>query len=973
MPQATIPDNESERLASLYQLLVLDTAPEPVFDTIVRLAAQVCDVPVALVSLVDADRQWFKAQVGLEGVGQTPREQAFCAHAILNDKPLTVSDATQDQRFSDNPLVTNGPAIRFYAGAPLVIDQGERVGTLCVIDQQPRTMTAKQVETLQLLADLVSQTLMMRRDLLCKSLAVRSQYEDSLRDSAARYEALVEEQHEMISLAKADGTLLFVNRAYALNYGRQREELLGRSFFDFVPETDREAVRAIVQEVLTTGEVRHSESLIRTPGGRELWVAWTNSAKLDEQGELRLHSSGRDITESKLAQAALKESERLLERTGRLAKVGGWRYDLIAGNLFWSDQIRRIHGVGADFEPTLAKALSFCLPDYRDRVSTVVSQAMVDGEPWTLEFPIMDATGRLVWVLTQGESERVDGQIIALFGAFQDVTERHLLEERIEEGARFVRLITDNLPQRVAYFDHERRIRFANQAFCDQNGRTREAILGRTRNELQLTPLSPEVMARVDQVLKGHRQQFEVDEFVQGQLRRFDVRLLPDRNADGSVKGYFATGIDITERAAAENALRVLTTIFDKTTDFVVQTDRFGKITYMNPAVRRLTGLALDAPVDHLRFSDFNTASTNRLYEEVIVPALRKDGVWLGLTTVYGANQRVIPVSHMVLAHLDSEGRIARYSAVMRDISAMVEAQQELMHQAATLRSVTEAIPAAVAVLSIDQGITFANSAFERWVGAPRGAIVGQVLAQILADKAYQAIQPWLLRALHGETVIFDWPADVSVHPGHWTVTCIPLSTDIGQPNGCVLIAQDTTDQKQESQRLLELTQRDPLTGLLNRTGLRAYMDDRLTHHPDATVAMLYCDLDYFKPVNDQYGHPVGDQLLQIFSQRLSRLVRPMDAIARLGGDEFVIVVADAENPRLGRKVAKKVIEAASTPFHIGELHIQVGVSVGIAVGQPAEVDWQLLLTLADTRLYEAKQAGRGRAAGDDTQSAPLQ
>ncbi len=140
MQTATLPDNEAERLAALHQLEVLDTAAEAEFDALVKAASLVCGVPISLISLVDADRQWFKANVGLEGAMETPRDIAFCSHAILGDGLFEVPDATLDPRFHGNPLVQHDPAIRFYCGVPLMLRDGHCVGTLCVIDQAPGSL-----------------------------------------------------------------------------------------------------------------------------------------------------------------------------------------------------------------------------------------------------------------------------------------------------------------------------------------------------------------------------------------------------------------------------------------------------------------------------------------------------------------------------------------------------------------------------------------------------------------------------------------------------------------------------------------------------------------------------------------------------------------------------------------------------------------------------------------------------------------
>ncbi|MDZ7644597.1 MAG: sensor domain-containing diguanylate cyclase [Woeseiaceae bacterium] len=159
------PENESRRLAVLESYEILDTLPERDYDDIVELASRLCESPVALLSLVDGDRQWFKARKGLDD-SETPREQAFCAHAICEPDSLTVvNDATADDRFRGNPLVTASPGIRFYAGAPLVSASGEALGTICVIDHKPRTLTDGQAAALRSLSRLVMSQFEMRRSL----------------------------------------------------------------------------------------------------------------------------------------------------------------------------------------------------------------------------------------------------------------------------------------------------------------------------------------------------------------------------------------------------------------------------------------------------------------------------------------------------------------------------------------------------------------------------------------------------------------------------------------------------------------------------------------------------------------------------------------------------------------------------------------------------------------------------------------
>ena len=163
--EVPIPKDEPERLADLRRYEILDTPAEESLDHVTRLAAMICDVPIALLSLVDSDRQWFKSKVGLT-VSETSRDVAFCAHAILQRDLFVVRDAASDRRFARNPLVTSRPKIRFYAGAPLVSPQEHALGTLCVIDRKPRVLAKRQLEALRLLSRLAMAELELRRQVI---------------------------------------------------------------------------------------------------------------------------------------------------------------------------------------------------------------------------------------------------------------------------------------------------------------------------------------------------------------------------------------------------------------------------------------------------------------------------------------------------------------------------------------------------------------------------------------------------------------------------------------------------------------------------------------------------------------------------------------------------------------------------------------------------------------------------------------
>ncbi len=153
---------EQRRLNALHKLKVLDSPFETIFDTITRMASDVCGTPIALISLIDDKRQWFKSNIGLEGIKETPRDISFCQYTIENEGLLEIQDATQDERFWDNPLVTGNPDIRFYCGVPIKLPLGENIGSICVIDVKPNCLNEHQRKTIEGLAKVVSQILVLR-------------------------------------------------------------------------------------------------------------------------------------------------------------------------------------------------------------------------------------------------------------------------------------------------------------------------------------------------------------------------------------------------------------------------------------------------------------------------------------------------------------------------------------------------------------------------------------------------------------------------------------------------------------------------------------------------------------------------------------------------------------------------------------------------------------------------------------------
>jgi transcriptional regulator with PAS, ATPase and Fis domain len=241
MAKAPMPAEEQQRLADLKSFDILDTPEEQAFDEIAQIASQIFNMPIALVSLVDDARQFFKARVGLDAHA-TPRDVAFCAHTILESKVMVVEDALKDSRFSDNALVTQNPCIRFYAGAPLITDTGNRLGTLCVIDTQPRELTVDEQRVLQMLANRVIAELKLRR----ANLRLRN-----ARDNINRLFALLSDG---VVVLDPNGTISFIDNNAENAFALAAEDAVGQNWQEAL-KLDPESVPEI-QSLLAAGDSR---------------------------------------------------------------------------------------------------------------------------------------------------------------------------------------------------------------------------------------------------------------------------------------------------------------------------------------------------------------------------------------------------------------------------------------------------------------------------------------------------------------------------------------------------------------------------------------------------------------------------------------------------------------------------------------------------------------------------------------------
>lgn len=668
---------ENDRVDALRNYEILDSVSEEEFDRITELASIICDVPISVVSLVDDKRQWFKSKVGLS-ISETDRKVAFCDHAIREHGLMEVSDVSKDIRFQDNPFVTGEAQIRFYAGQPLIDSNGFALGTLCVLDNKPRTLTESQKRALQLLATEVMTLIVERRqkaelrnfeslfqlsnDLICvagvngffkkvnpafenvlgwdKETLLNTSFCDLVhpddlditreqinrlaaglstinfnhrfRDASGGYKTLqwvatpepstgnlfaiardvskekdkerlliLSEQRARVFFENSQGFMcthdlngkfLSVNSAGAAILGYTREEILTMSLFDIIPASRHNNLREYLSRVVMEGQDQGQMVTYGKNGDYRIWM-YNNILERDSAGQVYIIGNAVDITERHLLEQDLLETKEILERTNRVARVGGWEMDAVNKTISWTAITREIHGVEPSYEPILDTAIRFYKKgESRDKIMSAVTKAIDHGEPWDLELQIVNQKGIEVWVRSLGYSEFEEGVCKRIFGTFQDIdqTKRAELElfssqkllNDVLQSASEISIIALNINGEITVF---------NKGAEKMLGYTAEEMLGKQpmliHSEQELEKRSEELSQDLGYPIRGFRsivgmaetEGLEKREWTyycrDGGARTVMLVVTPIRDINEQIEGFLCIGTDVTERRLIELAL----------------------------------------------------------------------------------------------------------------------------------------------------------------------------------------------------------------------------------------------------------------------------------------------------------------------------------------------------------------------------------------------------------------------------------
>jgi PAS domain S-box-containing protein len=652
--------DEHKRLAALDSYDVLDTLPEKEYDAITRLASYICQAPIALITLIDAERQWVKSRVGIEA-DYIPRVDSFCNHVILDDVIFEINDASENDTFKDNFQVIGEPFIRFYAGAPLIDPDGHRLGSLCVIDRVPRKLTQEQLDAMRTLADEVMSHMVLRRQ--------KRELEASLATHRDFY-TLFNSSPEIHAIVDIDANIELINDAVSPIFGFDRRDMVGRNLWDFVVGNKRDHYLPLLEKGIETQQSFEMETQNITVSGDIKWISWCAIHKAG-----KWYCSGRDITYQKKILADLEQLSLVASKM-----INGVIISDADDKVIWTnDAFTRITGFDlADVEHKRLRDILVAEAEGTRGVEEY-NELIEKKKSYQLDIYANRKNGEKVWLtLINSVLYDANGNVEKYIRLIVDITAK----KATEKDLNILSFAARKSPSGTLIRDNDGRVIWMNE--------TLEKMLGYTFAEMKGKRFGHMLLGKdTDATAYNNALQAVIEKRAyeaELQLYRKDNTSLwgllsnsPLMNELGEVERQITVILDITERKKADEQVKLLSLVASNTTSGVIINDKNGKVEWINPAFEKITGYNMDdvkgKPLGDTLKGELTDVSIierarrlskNKKSFEVDILSYRKNGqpMW-------------ISVINSVI--LNKQGEVDKYVEVIIDISSKKRVELELI------------------------------------------------------------------------------------------------------------------------------------------------------------------------------------------------------------------------------------------------------------------------------------------------------
>jgi diguanylate cyclase (GGDEF)-like protein/PAS domain S-box-containing protein len=668
---------------------------------------------------------------------------------------------------------------------------------------------------------------------------------------------------------------------------------------------------------------------------------------------------------------------RRIEDAQRIARLGGWVLDHLSGKLTWSDEVFRLFEIAPErFDGTYQSFITVVHPDDRDQVNQAFAQSLASRTPYEITHRLLMPDGRIKWLNEKCETDFDGaGNPLQSYGMVQDVTERHEALIALQASEARFRSIFESTNTGIASTDSSGRVTSFNESFRAMLGY--DAALLRNMNFAELT--YPDDLPRetgfFNEILAGKREHYHIEKrYIEsgGGILWVDISVAVVRSAEGRAESFVAVVVDISDRKQAESALRAshetLLGILGTTLDGYWCTDGQGRLLDVNPAYCRQSGYTREELL-RMRIPDLEAAE-NPAETAAHLRHLMQHGCDLFESKHRRKDGSVWDVEISATYRSGLAG--GQLFVFVRDITERKRADAEVRIAAATFESQDGII-----VTDANSVILRVNRAFSQITGYTAEEVVGRKPHLFKSDRHdaefFRSMWDTIHRTGGWQGEIWDRRKNGEIYPKWLTITAVRDSKGI--VTHYVGTHSDITERKRAEEQVRQLAFYDTLTQLPNRR----LFNDRLIQTMAANKrngchgALIFIDLDNFKPLNDTYGHAVGDLLLIEAADRLRGCVREMDTVSRFGGDEFVVMLGQLANDRdgsqaLARGIAEKIRARLAAPYCMmienqegAEVVIEhlCSASIGAAlfIGQASTPDD--ILKQADMAMYQAKESGR--------------